>query len=82
MSNNFVTLVLKSVIDESQLLEFQNFASLVLEHYSSNSGLSGRTQDSPPKGDKPASSEENNIFNNFLSVIFEQFLHYFRFTEL
>ncbi len=30
MSNNFVTLVLKSVIDESQLLEFQNFASLVL----------------------------------------------------
>ncbi len=43
MSNNFVTLVLKSVIDESQLLEFQNFASLVLEHYSSNSRLYGRT---------------------------------------
>ena len=42
MSNNFVTLALKSVIDESQLLEFQNLASLVLEHYSSNSRLYGR----------------------------------------
>ncbi len=46
MSNNFVTLVLKSVIDESQLLEFQNFASLVLEHYSSNSRLYGQTLNS------------------------------------
>ncbi len=43
MSNNFVTLVLKSVIDESQLLEFQNFASLVLGHSSSNSRLYGQT---------------------------------------
>ncbi len=41
MSNNFVTLVLKSVIDESKLLGFEYFASLVLEHYSYNSRLYG-----------------------------------------
>ncbi len=42
MSNNFVTLMLKTVIDESQLLDFEHFTSLVLEHYSSNSRLYGR----------------------------------------
>ena len=43
MSNNFVTLVQKSVIDEGQLLEFLNLASLVLEHYSSDSRLYRQT---------------------------------------
>ncbi len=37
MSNNFVTLILKTVIDKSQLLGFEYFASLVLEHFSSDS---------------------------------------------
>ncbi len=43
MSDNFVTLILKTVIDVSQLLGFEYFASLVLEHYSSNSRLYGQT---------------------------------------
>ncbi len=43
MSNNCVTLILKTVIDKSQLLGFEYFASLVLEHSSSDSGLYGQT---------------------------------------
>ncbi len=46
MSNNFVTLILKTVIDESQLLGFEHFASLVLEHSSSDSRLYGQTLNS------------------------------------
>jgi len=33
MSNNFVTLVLKTNIYKSKLIVIQHFASLVLEHY-------------------------------------------------
>ncbi len=43
MSNNFVTLILKTVIDKSQLLDFEYFASLVLEHYSLDSRLYRQT---------------------------------------
>ena len=42
MSNNFVTLILKTVIDKSQLLDFEYFASLVLEHSSLDSRLYGQ----------------------------------------
>ncbi len=43
MSDFCVTLVLKLVIDISQLLDFEYFASLVLEHYSLDSRLYGQT---------------------------------------
>ena len=43
MSNNFVTLILKTVIDISQLLGFEYFASLVLEHSIPDSRLYGQT---------------------------------------
>ena len=36
MSDFFVMLVLKTVIYKSKLLDFQNFASLELEHFELN----------------------------------------------
>ncbi len=43
MSDFFVMLVLKTVICKSKLLDFQNFASLELEHYESDSRHYGQT---------------------------------------
>ena len=42
MSDFFVMLVLKTVIYKSKLLDFQNFACLKLEHYSSNTDFMDR----------------------------------------
>ncbi len=46
MSDFFVMLVLKTVICKSKLLDFQNFASLELEHYESDAQLYGQTLNS------------------------------------
>ena len=43
MFDFFVMLVLKTVICKSKLLDFQNFASLKLEHYESDAQLYGQT---------------------------------------
>jgi len=45
MSNSCVTLVLKAVIYFSKLLYFQHFASLALEHHSSDTRNMVQTSD-------------------------------------
>lgn len=42
MSDFFVTLVLKTVVYHSKLLDFQDYESLELEHSGSNSDITDR----------------------------------------